>query len=114
MPRRSVEFRDVVFGNVAWVCDFMADYTQFLTRAVAALDPNTPEQRQALYDRARQALVARVRGSDPVLRNTDLAAEGAALEASIRRVEAALARRASPRQANPPYENADAPLENSQ
>ncbi len=85
----------------------MADYTQFLTRAVAALDPNTPEQRRALYDRARRALVDRLRGGDPALRNTDLAAEGAALEASIRRVEAAAARRASPRQSNPPYETGD-------
>ena len=59
----------------------MADYTQFLTRAVAALDPNTPEQRQALYDRARRALVDKLRGSDPTLANTDLAAESAALEA---------------------------------
>jgi lipoprotein-anchoring transpeptidase ErfK/SrfK len=86
----------------------MADYTQFLARAVALLDPNTPEQRQALYDRARRALVDRLRGNDPTLRNTDLAAEGAALEASIRRVEAAAARRAAPRPANPPVQGYDA------
>ena len=92
----------------------MADYTQFLARAVALLDPNTPEQRQALYDRARRALVDRLRGNDPTLRNTDLAAEGAALEASIHRVEAAAARRASPRPPNPPYESHDAPLEEYQ
>jgi hypothetical protein len=89
----------------------MADYTQFLTGAVAALDPNTPEQRQALYDRARKALVDRLRGSDPALRHTDLAAEGAALEASIRRVEADAARRASLRQPIPAYESFDAPPE---
>src|SRR6185369_13155059 len=92
----------------------MADYTQFLTRAVAALDPNTPEQRQALYDRARKALVDRLRGSDPALRNTDLAAEGAALEASIRRVEAAAVRRASPRQPIRADQPSDAPPEEYQ
>ena len=52
----------------------MADYTQFLTRAVAALDPNTPEQRQALYDRDRKALIDKLRGGDPASSNTDLAA----------------------------------------
>src|SRR5436190_11081453 len=92
----------------------MADYTQFLTRAVAALDLNTPEQRQALYDRARKTLVNKLRGSDPALRNTDLAAEGAALEASIRRVEAAAVRRVSPRPPDPVYETGDAPPEDYQ
>jgi lipoprotein-anchoring transpeptidase ErfK/SrfK len=71
----------------------MADYTQFLARAVAMLDPNTIEQRKALYDRARKALVDKLRGSDPTLSNTDLAAETAALESSIRRVEAEAMRR---------------------
>jgi hypothetical protein len=75
----------------------MADYTQFLARAVAMLDPNTLEQRKALYDRARKALVDKLRGSDPTLSNTDLVAETAALESSIRRVEAdAVRRRARP------------------
>ena len=58
----------------------MADYTQILARAVAMLDPNTLEQRKALYDRARKVLVDKLRGSDPTLSNTDLAAETAALE----------------------------------
>src|SRR5258707_15634345 len=89
----------------------MADYTQFLTRAIAALDRNTPEQRQALYDRARKALVDKLRSSDPALRNTDLAAESAGLEVSIRRVEAQAARRTSARQPSPAYETDDAPLE---
>ena len=45
----------------------MADYTQLLARAVAMLDPNTLEQRKALYDRARKVLVDKLRGSDPTL-----------------------------------------------
>jgi len=87
----------------------MADYTQFLTRAVAALDPNTPEQRQALYDRARKALIDKLRAGDPALSSSDLAAESAGLEASIRRVEADAVRRASRPQSNPADEPDDAP-----
>jgi hypothetical protein len=71
----------------------MADYTQILARAVAMLDPNTLEQRKAVYDRARKVLVDKLRGSDPTLSNTDLAAETAALESAIRRVEADALRR---------------------
>ena len=73
----------------------MADYTQLLARAIAMLDPNTLEQRKALYDRARTILVDRLRGSDPTLVNTDPVAEMAALESSIRRVEADAVRRSA-------------------
>lgn len=87
----------------------MADYTQFLARAVALLDPNTIEQRQALYDRARRALVDKLRGNDPTLSDTDLAAESAALESSIRRVEADAVRHTAPPQPVPAYESDGAP-----
>ena len=74
----------------------MVDYASFLNRAVAALNPNTRELRQALYDRARKTLVEKLRASDPTFSDTDLSAESAALEASIRRVEADAVRRGSP------------------
>ena len=89
----------------------MVDYIPFLTRAVAALDPNTSEQRHALYDRARKTLVAKLRASDPTLSNTDLRAESVALEAAIRRVEVDAVRSAAPPKSNPAYETYDEPVD---
>ena len=72
----------------------MADYFPLLARAVAALNPNTKEQRHALYDRARKTLVEKLR--DPTLTQADLKAESEALEAAIQRVEMDALRRAAP------------------
>lgn len=65
----------------------MADYYPILTRAVGGLDSNTGEARRAVYDRARTALVAQLRGFDPPLADADIKRERLALEESIRRVE---------------------------
>ena len=65
----------------------MVDYYSLLVRAVSTLRPNTKDQRQALYDRARTTLVEKLRTTDPTLAHTDLKAERAALEAAIQRVE---------------------------
>ena len=93
----------------------MVDYASLLNRAVAALNPNTRELRQALYDRARKTLVEKRRASSPTLSNTDLSAESAALEASIRRVEADAVRRvAPPPQPNLAYETDDTSLDEYQ
>jgi len=67
----------------------MADYYPLIARAVAGLDPNTGDVRRALYERARTALVAQLRNSDPPLEESEITAERLALEESIRRVEAA-------------------------
>ena len=72
----------------------MADYYPLIARAVAGLDKNTGEARRALYDRARSALVAQLRGIDPPLEETEVTRERLALEESIRKVEAEAARRA--------------------
>jgi len=71
----------------------MADYFPVLARAVATLNPNTREQRHALYDRARKTLGEKLR--DPTLSHPDPEAERAALEAAIRRIEGDAARRAT-------------------
>src|SRR5262245_43558865 len=82
----------------------MADYFPILSRAVASLDPNTWEQRQALYDRARKTLTDKL--SDPNLVHADLKAESAALEAAINRVEMEAQRGAEPAPPRPPQMDA--------
>ena len=80
-----------------------------MARAVATLNPNTREQRYALYDRARKTLVDKLRAFDPNLSHTDLRAESAALEAAIQRVERDVVNRAAPPQQPPTYDYQDRP-----
>jgi class 3 adenylate cyclase len=63
-------------------------YHQLITRAVDELDRNTGEARQALYERARNALLAQLRSNKPVLVLTDIIKERRALEEAIGQVEA--------------------------
>jgi hypothetical protein len=74
----------------------MADYYPLIARAVGSLNPNTPEQRRALYDRARKTLVDQLRINDPTLAQTDVKAESTALNAAIQRVERDFVRPAAP------------------
>jgi hypothetical protein len=74
----------------------MADYYPLIARAVAGLDKNTGENRRALYERARTALVNQLRGVDPPLDESDITRERLALEEAIRRLEAEAAKRARP------------------
>src|SRR5262245_40674487 len=70
----------------------MADYHPLISRAVGALEKNTGENRRAIYDRARSALLAQLRGVTPPLDESDITRERLALEESIRKVEAESAR----------------------
>jgi hypothetical protein len=70
----------------------MADYHPLISRAVAALEKNNGENRRALYERARAALLAQLRGVTPPLDESDITRERLALEDSIRKVEAESAR----------------------
>ena len=74
----------------------MPDYYPLIARAVGSLNPNTPEQRRVLYDRARKTLVDQLRINDPTLAQTNVKAESAALEAAIQRVERDFVRPAAP------------------
>jgi hypothetical protein len=74
----------------------MADYFPLISRAVAGLGKNTGENRRVLYDRARSALVAQLRGVEPGLNESDITRERLALEEAIRRVEADAAKRMRP------------------
>src|ERR1700757_4157775 len=72
----------------------MTDYYPLIAKAVAGLEKNTGDQRRALYERARTALVAQLRGLDPPLTESEITREGPALEESIRKVESEAARKA--------------------
>src|ERR1700752_2078250 len=83
----------------------MADYYRLVAKAVAGLEKNTGEGRRLLYERARTALVAQLRGmNDPPLTEAEITRERLALEEAIRKVEAEAARRGrdAPRPEAPP------------
>lgn len=66
----------------------MADYYPLIARAISGLDASaTGEQRRALYERARQALIAQLRGVQPPLSESDITRERLTLEEAIRKVE---------------------------
>ena len=79
----------------------MADYYPLIARAVAGLDNNTGENRRALYERARTALVAQLRSVDPPLDESEITRERLALEEAIRKVEADAVKRALPEETPP-------------
>jgi hypothetical protein len=81
----------------------MADYHPLITRAVEGLANSTAEARRTLYERARAALVAQLRGIDPPLSEAEITRERLALEDAIRKVEAESVRKArsEPRPAAP-------------
>jgi hypothetical protein len=66
----------------------MADYTPLISRAVGALAQNTGEARRAVYERARSALLAQLRGINPPLPEEQITRERTSLEEAIRKVEA--------------------------
>src|SRR5438067_5358640 len=70
----------------------MTDYYPLIARAVAGLEKNTGDARRALYERARTALVAQLRGVTPALSESDVTRERLALEEAVRKVEAESAR----------------------
>src|SRR6202521_803022 len=79
----------------------MTDYYPLISRAVTGLEKNTGEARRGLYERARTALVAQLRGLEPPLTESEITRERLALEEAIRKVEAESARRAPRMEALP-------------
>jgi hypothetical protein len=65
----------------------MADYYPVINRVVSLLPNNTRNTRQAVYDRARSALLRELQGHDPPLSKSDMAGELLALNEAIARVE---------------------------
>jgi hypothetical protein len=74
----------------------MADYHPLISRAVGGLENNTGENRRALYERARTALVNQLRSVEPALEEAEITRERLALEEAIRKVEAEAVNRPHP------------------
>src|ERR1700716_182030 len=73
----------------------MADYYPLIARAISGLDPSAPgESRRALYERARAALIARLRSVQPPLSESEITRERLSLEEAVRKVESEAAQRA--------------------
>src|SRR5258708_3806053 len=73
----------------------MPDYSPLIARAIAGLDPSAPgESRRALYERARAALIAQLRGVQPPLSESEITRERLSLEEAVRKVESEAAQRA--------------------
>ena len=89
----------------------MADYYPLIARAIAGLDPSAPgEARRALYERARTALIAQLRGVQPPLSESEITRERLALEEAVRKVESEAAQRArAPKPSAPPPEPPSGP-----
>jgi lipoprotein-anchoring transpeptidase ErfK/SrfK len=66
----------------------MADYYSILLHAVTAPEAGDAQWRRDLYNRARNALIKQMRGRRPPASPTEFAAERAALDAAIKRIEA--------------------------
>jgi len=66
----------------------MADYYPLIARAVEGLPEQSRDQRHAVYERARTALIAQLRNLNPPLSETEIQQEGRSLDEAITRVEA--------------------------
>ncbi len=68
----------------------MADYYPLLERAVSSLPDPTPDARRAIYDRARNALIAQLQNVRPAVPSTYIDRECHALDLAVARLEAAI------------------------
>lgn len=69
----------------------MADFYPVLSRAVAALPVNTAGTRQAIYERARAALVGQLKSIQPPMPEADIARQSDSLSLAAARIEAEFA-----------------------
>lgn len=65
----------------------MAEFYLVLKKAVGGLHPNTTESRRGVYEKARNALVAQLKGISPPLSNAEISRRRLEMEEAIRRVE---------------------------
>lgn len=74
----------------------MAEYYPLLAKAVGSLPNSTPDTRRVVYERARKALIGQLRTLHPPVPEADIERESVALDRAIERLEAELARNATP------------------
>jgi hypothetical protein len=67
--------------------DKMADYYPLISKAVAGLADDASGERQAIYNRMREALSAALRTTEPPFTEFQVMRERLALEDVVRRVE---------------------------
>ncbi|MGL4439728.1 MAG: hypothetical protein ACRCUE_10665 [Bosea sp. (in: a-proteobacteria)] len=79
----------------------MADFYPVLSRAISGLQEQTPQARRAIYDRARQVLVAQLRGVSPPISESDITRQRLALDDVISRIELEHAKDHEPVEAAP-------------
>jgi hypothetical protein len=103
-----------------WRRGQLADYYPLIAQAVDRLEQNAAETRRTVYDRARAAMVAQLRGIVPPFTESDINLEQSALEKAIRKVETESAGdsyaspRPSVRRPAPPKPNRDASNERAE
>jgi hypothetical protein len=103
-----------------WRRGQLADYYPLIAQAVNRLEQNAAETRRTIYDRARAAMVAQLRGIVPPFTESDINLEQLALERAIRKVETEslggsyTSPRPSIRQPDPPRPNRDASNEQAE
>jgi len=66
----------------------MADYYPLIARAIEGLSDKSPAVRRAVYERARNALLAQLQSLEPPVSPADITRESAALDLAIGAVEA--------------------------
>src|SRR5437879_13712433 len=64
-----------------------SDYYPAIALAVNRLERSTAETRRTIYDRARAAMATQLRSLTPILGESDINREQAALEQAIRKLE---------------------------
>jgi hypothetical protein len=89
----------------------LADYYPLIAEAVNRYQQNTAETRRTIYDRARAAMVVKLRSLTPPLGELDISCEQLALEKAIRKVETESLRRSPtpPHQPTPRIERTPEP-----
>ena len=65
----------------------MAEYYTVLKRAISGIDPNIPDARRTVYDKARNALIGQLKAVDPPLTTANRVRSPTAVSAPMPRIQ---------------------------